>query len=49
MAAPFNALSQMVLSHASEEGAGEEVKAAKKNLVDSLKTMLSKPKAAAAA
>jgi pilus assembly protein CpaE len=48
-AAPYHALSTMVLSHASEEGVVQESKAAKKNLVDSLKTMLSKPKVAAAA
>jgi hypothetical protein len=32
----------MVLSHASEEGVGEGSAASSKNLVDSLKSMLSK-------
>jgi pilus assembly protein CpaE len=51
MAAPFTQLSSMVLSHASEEGAATESKAAAsaKGLVDNLKSMLSKPKEAKAA
>jgi pilus assembly protein CpaE len=51
MAAPFSSLSNMVLSHASDEGAAPESKApaAAKSLVDNLKTMLSKPKDKAAA
>ena len=52
MAAPFNQLSSMVLSNATEDGAAApESKAAAgaKNLVDNLKSMLSKPKAAKAA
>jgi pilus assembly protein CpaE len=51
MAAPFTQLSNMVLSHASEEGAVAEVKAAgggNKSLVDNLKSMLAKPKDKAA-
>ena len=52
LAAPFNALSTMVLSHASEEGAGGEPKAAaaggKSSLVGSLKVMLAKKDKAAA-
>ena len=54
MGAPFNQLSGMVLSHASEEGAGTESKAAAaaaagaKSLVGGLKSMLSKPKPAEA-
>jgi pilus assembly protein CpaE len=52
MAAPFNQLSGMVLSHATEEGAAPEAKgaaAAGKSLVENLKGMLSKPKADKAA
>jgi pilus assembly protein CpaE len=52
VAAPFNQLSGMVLSHASEEGAPaaeSKASAGAKNLVDNLKSMLSKPKAAKAA
>jgi pilus assembly protein CpaE len=51
MSAPFTQLSNMVLSHASEEGAAPESKAAAsaKGLVDNLKSMLSKPKQAKAA
>jgi hypothetical protein len=49
MAGPFNALSAMVLNHASEEGAAAAAKGAGgKSLVDNLKSMLSKPKAEAA-
>jgi hypothetical protein len=49
MAAPFTQLSNMVLSHASEEGAGPESKTAGgKSLVDNLKSMLAKPKDKAA-
>jgi pilus assembly protein CpaE len=50
MAAPFNQLSSVVLSHASEEGAATESAAAAgaKSLVDNLKSMLSKPKDKAA-
>src|SRR3954452_12463834 len=49
VAAPFNQLSSMVLSHASEEGAGTDGAAAAaaagaKSLVGGLKSMLSKPK-----
>jgi pilus assembly protein CpaE len=53
-ASPFNALSNIVLSHATEEGAGAaEIKAVSasgggKSLVDNLKSMLSKPKDKAA-
>ena len=52
MSAPFNSLSNMVLSHASDEGAAGNAKApaaAAKSLVDNLKSMLSKPKDKAAA
>jgi len=48
VAAPFAALSNMVLSHASEEGAEEVEKIGAKSLVGNLKSMLSKPKAGAA-
>ncbi len=49
MAAPFTQLSNMVLSHASEEGAAPEGKSANaKSLVDNLKSMLAKPKDKAA-
>jgi pilus assembly protein CpaE len=50
-AAPYTQLCNMVLAHATEEGAGDVAKAAagSKGLVDSLKSMLAKqPKAAAA-
>jgi len=51
MAAPFTQLSNMVLSHASEEGAAAVSKSSAngKGLVDNLKSMLSKPKPAKAA
>src|SRR5205085_10820737 len=51
MAAPFNQLSAMVLSNATEEGVSPESKASAgaPNLVGNLKSMLSKPKAAKAA
>ena len=47
IAAPFNTLSTMVLSNASEEGAAPEGqgRAGAKSLVDNLKSMLTKPKA----
>jgi pilus assembly protein CpaE len=50
MAAPFTQLSNMVLSHASEEGAAVDGKSASssKSLVDNLKSMLAKPKDKAA-
>jgi pilus assembly protein CpaE len=50
MAAPFNTLSNMVLSHASDEGASAEkaTAVAAKSLVDNLKSMLAKPKDKAA-
>jgi pilus assembly protein CpaE len=49
MAAPFNFLSNVVLNHATEEGAAIESKAdSAKSLVGNLKSMLSKPKAKAA-
>ena len=51
MASPFTALSNMVLSHATEDGAAAEAASAgagAKSLVDNLKSMLSKPKAKAA-
>src|SRR6187401_1846441 len=49
MAAPFTQLSNMVLSHASEEGVTIENKSAGgKSLVDNLKSMLTKPKDKAA-
>ena len=48
-AAPFNMLSAMVLSHATDDAAAVEIKqVGSKKLVDSLKSMLSKPKPAAA-
>ncbi|MBB3763961.1 pilus assembly protein CpaE [Sphingomicrobium lutaoense] len=49
-AAPFVQLSNMVLTHASEEGAegGAKIEGGAKSLVDNLKSMLSKPKAEAA-
>ena len=53
LAAPYTQLCNMVLSHATEEGAGDAPKAGStgsRNLVDSLKSMLAKqPKVAAAA
>ena len=52
IAAPFNTLSNMVLSNASDEGAaaGDARSAAgAKSLVDNLKSMLPKPKEKAAA
>jgi len=48
VAAPFATLSNMVLSHASEEGASVDEKSSAKSLVGNLKSMLSKPKAEAA-
>jgi pilus assembly protein CpaE len=51
LAAPFNSLSAIVLSHASDEGATTEPKAVAgaKSLVDNLKSMLAKqPKGKAA-
>jgi pilus assembly protein CpaE len=49
MAAPFGTLVNMVLSHATEEGAADGGdKAGSKSLVNNLKSMLSKPKAKAA-
>ena len=50
MAAPFTQLSNMVLSHASEEGAvrGQAGRGGGKSLVDNLKSMLAKPKDKAA-
>jgi pilus assembly protein CpaE len=50
MTAPFNSLVNMVLSHASEEGAGADAEksAGSKSLVNNLKSMLAKPKAKAA-
>ena len=48
MLTPFSTLSNMVLSHASEDGAGAEVKVGAKSLVENLKTMLAKPKDKAA-
>ena len=46
MSAPFTQLSNMVLSHASEEGAADAKPAGAggKSLVDNLKSMLAKPK-----
>jgi len=49
MAAPFNVLANVVLNHATEEGAALDAKAdGSKSLVGNLKSMLSKPKAKAA-
>jgi pilus assembly protein CpaE len=50
LASPFNALSGMVLNHASEEGSAAEAQgsAGGKSLVNNLKSMLSKPKDKAA-
>ena len=49
LAAPFNALSGMVLNHASEEATAVEVQASgNKSLVNNLKSMLAKPKDKAA-
>ncbi len=50
-AAPFNSLVNMVLSHATEDGAGDspaKAEAGSKSLVNNLKSMLAKPKAKAA-
>jgi len=47
MSGPFGTLSNMVLSHASDEGAATDAKApaaAAKSLVNNLKSMLAKPK-----
>ena len=53
LAVPFTTLSNMVLSHASDDGAAIETKtkgtAASRSLVDNLKAMLAKPKTAQAA
>jgi pilus assembly protein CpaE len=50
MTGPFNTLSAMVLSNASEEGVPSDAKVAAgaKSLVNNLKSMLTKPKAEAA-
>jgi pilus assembly protein CpaE len=50
MSAPFNTLSNLVLSNASDEGAAQDKTptAASKSLVDNLKSMLAKPKDKAA-
>jgi pilus assembly protein CpaE len=50
MSAPFNTLSNVVLTHASEEGVASESKgvAGAKSLLDNLKAKLSKPKDKAA-
>ncbi len=48
MAAPFATLVNMVLSHASEEGAADLAIGANKSFVNNLKGMLSKPKSQAA-
>jgi pilus assembly protein CpaE len=51
MSGPFSTLSNMVLSHASDEGAATDSKApavAAKSLVNNLKSMLAKPKDKAA-
>ena len=49
LSAPFNSLYNMVLSHATEEGAAASGEAGgAKSLVDNLKSMLAKPKAQAA-
>jgi pilus assembly protein CpaE len=49
ISAPFNTLSNMVLSNASDEGAAPETKIpGAKSLVDNLKSMLPKPKDKAA-
>ena len=52
MAVSFSTLANMVLSHATEEGAGggsnDGVAGGAKSLVDNLKSMLNKPKAKAA-
>ena len=49
LAAPFTQLTNMVLSHASEDAAALETKGAGgKSMMSNLKSMLSKPKAAAA-
>ena len=51
LSAPFTSLSNMVLSHASDDGAAAETKsvASSRSLVDNLKSMLAKPKTALAA
>jgi pilus assembly protein CpaE len=49
MSAPFSALSNMVLSHASDEGTSDKAPVvAARSLVDNLKSMLSKPRDKAA-
>jgi pilus assembly protein CpaE len=51
LALPFNALVNMVLNHASEQGAetsADKGQSGAKSLVENLKSMLSKPKAKAA-
>jgi len=49
LAAPFNALSGMVLNHATEEGSAPEAAGGNsKSLVNGLKSMLAKPKDKAA-
>jgi pilus assembly protein CpaE len=48
VSAPFSTLANMVLSHASEDGAAAETKGGAKSLVENLKTMLAKPKDKAA-
>jgi pilus assembly protein CpaE len=48
VASPFSVLSNMVLSHASEEGVAGEAKPGARSLVENLKTMLAKPKDKAA-
>jgi hypothetical protein len=49
MAAPFNSLLNMVLSHASEDADGGAAKSdGSKSLMNNLKSMLAKPKAKAA-
>jgi len=51
LASPFNALSGMVLNHASEEGNAGDAgsgSSSSKSIVDNLKSMLSKPKDKAA-
>jgi pilus assembly protein CpaE len=51
LAVPFNTLSNMVLSHATDDGAGAAVEGkseASRSLVYNLKSMLTKPKAKAA-
>ena len=48
VASPFTALSNMVLSHASEEGVVGDAKPGARSLVENLKSMLAKPKDKAA-